>query len=298
MKKHVGAPSYADALEQLFKELDFAQVDISHPILKKFDDKEHYETRLMFAVRKRQAAKYYIDNVIKSLTESAAGAKKHAAASKKKQVGTATQFSISVTGSSSDCVHELAAFLSALRSGLDFLTMAAVRSITGTTAHSVHTLMTMVEKGQTAPVLAVVAKHLVWLNQLKDYRDEVVHRLVIQQPASGWKVSHKGKTSMAMLPVVVPASTPKFTPDTRRSRMMDQEVPHGLMQHESTATVTYPDGSEEVIEHEVKYSPESGYMPIEDFMRDHLKAYDDFLRDIFIVLAGLKFQQSKLKAAS
>jgi hypothetical protein len=298
VKKHAETPSYADVLEQLFKELDSVQVDVSHPILKKFDDKEHYETRLMFAVRKRQAAKYHMDNIVESSTEAATEAKKHAAASEKKELGTATQFSISSTGSSSDCVHELAAFLGALRSGLDFLTMAAVRSITGTTAHSVHTLMTMVEKGQTAPVLTVVAKHLVWLNQLKDYRDEVVHRLVIRQPASGWKVSHKGKTSMAMLPVVVPASTPKFTPDTRRSRMMDQDIPHGLMHHESTATVTYPDGSEEVIEHEVKYSPESGYMPIEDFMWNHLKAYDDFLHDVFVILAQLKFQQSKLKAAS
>ena len=76
---------------------------------------------------------------------------------------------------------------------------------------------------------------------------------------------------------------------------MDQEVPLGLMQHESTATVTYPDGSEETIEHKVKYSPESGYMPIEDFMRNHLKAYDVLL-DVFVVLTELKFQQSKLKS--
>jgi hypothetical protein len=159
----------------LFKELDSVQVGVSHPILKTFDDKEHCATRLMFAVRKRQAPKYHLDNIVKGLTEAAIETKKHAAASTKEQLGTSIRFSISVTGSWSDCVHELAAFLGALRSGLDFLTMAAVRSLSGTTAHSVHTLMTIVEKGQTAPVLTVVAKHLVWLNQLKDYRDEVVH---------------------------------------------------------------------------------------------------------------------------
>jgi hypothetical protein len=297
MSKSTGEPSYAESLEHLFKELDTVKAGNGHPIFKKFDDKEHYETRLMFAVRKRQAAKYHMDNMVESLTQAAAKAKKHAAASKKKKLVSTSKFTMSVTGPSSDCAHELAAFLAALRSGLDFLTMAACRSLPGTSAHSIHTLMKMVEKGQTAPVLAVVAKHLVWLNQLKDYRDEIVHRLVIQQPATGWKVSHNSKTSTAVLPVVVPTSIPKFMPDTRRSRMMDADLPLGLDLYQSTGTVTYSDGSEKVFEHTVKYPPSEGYTPIDKFMCAHLKAYDAFLNDVFVVLAKLKFEQPKLNAA-
>ncbi|MBV9065826.1 MAG: hypothetical protein JO004_08665 [Methylobacteriaceae bacterium] len=297
MSKLKGEPSYTQALEQVFKELDDAKAGNNHPIFKKFDDKEHYETRLMFAVRKRQAAKYHMDNLIENHTRAATEAKKHAMAHKKKRLGSATKFTASVTRPSSDCAHELAAFFAALRSGLDFLTMAASRSLPGTTAHSIHTLMKMVEKGQSAPVLAVVAKHLAWLNQLKDYRDEIVHRMVIQQPTTGWKVSHNGKTSTAILPVVVPTSIPKFMPDTRRSRMMDAELPLGLDLHQSTGTVTYPDGSQKVLEHTVKYSPAEGYAPVDKFMRDHLKAYDAFLNDVLVVLAMLKFEQPKLHAA-
>ena len=142
MSKSTGEPLYAESLEQLFKELDTAKAGNDHPIFKKFDDKEHYETRLMFAVRKRQAAKYHMDNMIESLTQAAAEAKKHAAASKKKKLASAAKFTMSVTRPSGDCAHELVAFFAALRSGLDFLTMAACRSLPGTTAHSIHTLMT------------------------------------------------------------------------------------------------------------------------------------------------------------
>lgn len=298
MSKSVGEPSYSESLEHVFKELDIAKANSNHPIFKKIEDKEHYETRLMFAVRKRQAAKYHMDNILESLAQAVAQAKEHATASKKMKLGSAAKFTMATTRPSNDCAHELAAFLAALRSGLDFLTMSASRSLPGTTAHSIHTLMKMVEKGQSAPVLDVVAKHLVWLNQLKDYRDEIVHRLVIQQPATGWKVSHNGKTSTAILPVVVPASIPKFMLDTRRSRMMDAELPLGLDMFESTGGVTYSDGSEKVFEHTIKYTPADGYMPIDKFMRAHLRAYDAFLNDVFVVLAKLKFQQPKLNATT
>lgn len=287
-------PPYTEALEQLLKRLDAAKASNSHPIFKNLDDKEHYETRLMFAVRKRQAAKYHMDNMVESIARDLAKASKHATIKKKEKQGSASNFTMSVTRPSGDCAHELAAFLAALRSGLDFLTMAACRSLPGTTAHSIQTLMSMVAKGQTAPILAVVTEHLGWLNQLKDYRDEIIHRLVIQQPDTGWKVSHNGKTSIAVLPVVVPKRTPRFMADTRRSRMMDADLPLGLDFHESIGKETRPDGSERVFEHTIKYSPAVGYTPIEKFMRKHVGSYDAFLNDVFVLLAKLNFEQSKL----
>jgi hypothetical protein len=38
-------------------------------------------------------------------------------------------------------------------------------------------------------------------------------------------------------------------------------------------------------------------MPVDKFMRAHLKAYNAFLNDAFVVLAKLKFEQLKLNAA-
>ena len=107
-------------------------------------------------------------------------------------------------GPSAAYIHELSAFLAAIRSGLDFLAVAAARTMSGTVAHSMHTLEKMVDKGQQSGILEVVKTHQEWLAELRDYRDEVVHRQVVQAPAEGWLVSTKGKTSKAIMPIVVP----------------------------------------------------------------------------------------------
>lgn len=293
MKKQSGRHTYEASLEQLFEALDAAPIGKEEPFFKKPADKEYYETLLMFAVRKQHAAKYHSDNVKRDLAQALADAKKHAEAVAKnyKKPGETVQFSVSLTSSKYEYVHELVAFLAALRSGLDFLTMAASRSIPGVKAHSIHPLMAMVEKGQGGLVLGVVKKHGAWLKRLKDYRDEVVHRLVVQAPASGWRVSHEGQTSVATLPIVVPASTPKFAFDTRQSRMMDVDLPNGLMQMESFGKVTLEDGTEIVLEHTVTLLTTTGYVLIEDFMDGHLKSYDAFLKDMFGAIAELNFQQ-------
>ena len=192
--------------------------------------------------------------------------------------------------SAHEYVHELSAFLAALRSGLDFLTMAACRLIPGVKTQSITTLLGMVEKGQTGPVLAVVAKHKKWLVGIRDYRDELVHRALVRAPAAGWKLSQKGSQSIATMPVVVPRTTLPLAFDTRRSRMMDHEVPVGLAYQESLATLTDENGVEQTLHHEVKFLPTAGYIPIDAFMEEHLAAYDKFLSDMFAVLTDLKFQ--------
>ncbi|ESY90385.1 hypothetical protein X741_26925 [Mesorhizobium sp. LNHC229A00] len=75
------------------------------------------------------------------------------------------------------------------------------------------------DKGQQ--IFDIIKAHQTWLAELRDYRDEVVHGQVVQALAQGWPVSTKGKTSKAILPIVVPRKTPQRAFDTRRSRMMD-----------------------------------------------------------------------------
>jgi hypothetical protein len=143
-------------------------------------------------------------------------------------------------------------------------------------------------------VLTVVKAHQDWLSGLKDYRDEVIHRLVVQAPAAGWFISHKEMTSKAVLPVVVPRKTPKFALDTRRSRLMEEEVPIGLARTETFATVTFQGAAQRVREHQTSYQPTDGYVSIQTFMAEYLSAYDAFLADMFQALAETKFQQPKV----
>jgi hypothetical protein len=152
MTKKPKAPVYEPELEHLFELLDSAPVGADQPILRKPADKEHYETRLMFAVRKRQAARHHQDNVDRMLTvASKAAAEQTTAAAKMLQRGSArSAYWMSFTSSSGAYIHELTAFLGALRSGLDFLATVASWSLPGVSTHSIYKLMKMAEKGKRA----------------------------------------------------------------------------------------------------------------------------------------------------
>ena len=296
MEKKLKQTDYQSALELLFEALDAAPVGSGQPIFRKDSDKEYYETLLMFALRRRQAGKYHLENVQRMI----ALASKHV----DKQMQSVTKSpgsklnvvsrSLSSLQPSEQYIYEVSAFLAALRSGLDFLAKVAGKSLPGTTAHSVKTLMKMAKKGGKGAVVNVVKDHLGWLTDLRAYRDEVIHRLVIKAPVTGWEISQKGKTSKAILPVVIPRTIPKLVMDTRRSRMMDEEVPNGLSRRELTMTVTCDDGAEKVIEHDIVFEPSDDCVPIETFMTCHLEAYDVFLTEIFTSLASIKFQQPSI----
>lgn len=285
MKKPTHKPTYREALDGLLEAIDDAPTSPDHPIFKKGDDKEYFETQLMFSYRKGEAAEHHIGNVESLLEKAEAAAIAAMKKKKKRKLGkkvVASTASVVVNGGPATAyIHELSAFLAAIRSGLDFLAIAAARTLPGTTANSVHTLEKMVDKGQQGAILDVIKAHQTWLAELRDYRDEVVHRQVVQAPAQGWLVSTKGKTSKAIMPIVVPRKTPKRALDTRRSRMMDSEVPLGLDRMESHAEVRFPDGTKKTLEHKVSFRPAASHLPILELMGHHLSAYRKFSSEIF-----------------
>lgn len=292
IKKPAKKLPYADALEKVLKAIDAAPVAKDQPIFKKLDDKEYYETLLMFSYRKQQAAQHHFDNVDAMLKNANDDALANAtSAAKAKQPKAVT--SSSMTWSAEAYIHELSAFLAALRTGLDFLAMAAGKTMKGVTAHSMHTLEGMADKGGTGLVLDVVKTNSAWLEELRDYRDEVVHRQVVRAPAAGWVVSTKGKMSTAVLPIVVPRTTPKRVLDTRRSRMMESDAPVGLNRTETYADVTDAHGNKKVLEHSVSYVPTTTHMPITLFMSYHAKEYREFSIGLFEALEKSEFGKIK-----
>ena len=290
MKKPSPKPTYHYAMETLLQAIDAAPIASDHPIFKKQDDKEFYETQLMFSYRKQQAAQHHIDNVGTMLKTAKADATKRAkAAAAKKRPENVVASSASMAWSSEAYIHELSAFLAAIRSGLDFLAIAAGRTMKGIINPSMHTLEGLDPKPHHGPIIHVVKAHAAWLKELREYRDEVVHRLVVQAPASGWLVSRKGKTSTVIIPVVVPRTTPKRGYDTRRSRAMETDLPVGLSRSEWHASVTYDDGTTEVIEHKIRYEPAGGHIPIAKFMAHHIAEYRKFSAEMFAAIATSRF---------
>ena len=122
---------YEPSLEKLLQAIDAAPLDGSKPFFKKLDDKEFYETQIMFAVRKRHTAKYHFDNIAHLLTASqkSSQSQSKAAALNDDLKSGSFKFTATVTKYTGAYGNELVAFLTALRSGLDFLTVAASRSI-------------------------------------------------------------------------------------------------------------------------------------------------------------------------
>lgn len=59
MKKQTHQPTYGEALDGLLKAIDDAPTAPGHPIFKKCDDKEFFETQLMFSFRKQQGKRCY-----------------------------------------------------------------------------------------------------------------------------------------------------------------------------------------------------------------------------------------------
>ena len=280
---------FEKSMKTLFAALDASSTKNPKPYFSKRADKEFYETQVMFSVRKREGAAYHLENVRRHLAEDLKAAQratsKHAPDPKLSN----SAFSVSVSKSKGEYVHELGAFLAALRSGIDFVSMFASKSISGVAAHSITTLVKTVDGGKSGPVLDVVKVHRDWIIGLRAYRDETVHRLVVAAPASGWRVSHDGMTSTASLPIVVPKSIPPRVSDTRRSRSVDADVPLGLDEFRKHAVATFPDGTTQVLDHSLTYAPTKGYIAIDEFMQGHLDSYDAFLKDIFEVLSALDF---------
>ena len=297
-------PEYSKSLADLFKALDAAPIGGEKSILESENDKEYYETQIMYAVRKRAAAEYHIERVISIQKEEDSRLKKTESRLKKdfkelaKEHRNSNLMSYHVYSfrDAHEFVHELTAFLAALRSGVDFVACVAMLSMPGVNGNSITAIVKSSEKNSlSGPIVDDIMAHSEWIAGLKDYRDEVIHRLVVQAPVSGWNVSHKGKTSAQNIPVVVPQHTPKkFVPDTRRARAMDQGVPHGLFRQESYGAVTCPDGAVKVNEHSVEYHAAEGYVPIEEFMCQYLSDYDSFVHTVVKALTTSKFEPVKL----
>ena len=128
---------------------------------------------------------------------------------------------MSVLRTADHYIYELSAFLTALKSCLDFFATACSSHFVGTHADSIRTLIHGVEqKGKSGPVFHLISKHLAWLKQVREYRHHLVHRMVLAASA-GHEIHRRGRHLKAVTyPVAVPQSTPSYVPDTRRHRML------------------------------------------------------------------------------
>ena len=87
-------------------------------------------------------------------------------------------------------------------------------------------------------------------------------------------------------PIIVPEKSPKYLPDTRRSRTHDIGSTNKFVQIEIKTEF----GNESVRTH-FEYLPIIGQIPIEDFMEKQLDKFRQFFKDIIEILTDLEFKQ-------
>lgn len=287
----------AECLEALFERLDTAKLT-PETILKSEGDREHYESILMFAFRKLQAARYHRQRVdellaiqlselapLQNFTKTNGRTLKHASATAR------------TSKSSNELAFELCAFFAAIRSGIDFLARASSLHLKGVQADSITTLLRLVNNGRTAPILTVIAQDAEWLLWIRDYRDYLVHRLVIHTTSGGLVQWKHGKAVTTPYPVVVPSTIPTNVPDTRHARAVDEPESRFTVAT-SEAVVTNPDGTTHLIEHSVRIEPADGYIRIESLMKRELSSFEDFFVRIVETLTKLDFAATSIKNGS
>ena len=57
----------------------------------------------------------------------------------------------------------------------------------------------------------------------------------------------------------------------------DHALPEGLDKQETWGEVTMDDGTTQVMEHSITYSPANGYVRVEEFCAEHLDKLREFL---------------------
>jgi hypothetical protein len=280
----------------LFELLDKAKLAPA-TVLKTEAQKEHYETLLMFAFRKRQAARYHRDRVDELLKAKQKETEKHLTKSRPaaKPSGklNLVQMTMKISRTANEFAYELSAFYAAIRSAIDFLARLLGEHSKAIEVGSITTFLKFVKNGKAGPTVDVVAKHAAWLLHLQDYRDYLVHRLVIGATSGGQREWKNGLLVNTTYPIAVPAETPKHVPDTRRFRAMD-DPEFNFNIFTSEASVTDPDGKTKIIERTVKVDPRDGYIRIEKLMGNELDAFDAFFGDVVNALIHLKFESATI----
>ncbi|RJR08346.1 hypothetical protein C4588_05750 [Candidatus Parcubacteria bacterium] len=285
------SPKVFEFLDNYFSIMDQASVS-EKSIFSDENAKEKHESILMYAFRKYRAASYHLERVEQLKVDTISNTDTDLLSNEHLPNG--AKVKISIIRSADHFIYELAAFFAAVKSSIDFLATACSEYIKGIVTDSIRTFIKGVDKNRKGHIFDVIKKHLLWLKEIREYRHHLVHRMVIT--ASVGHETHKCEHLVKKInyPVVVPKSTPAYFPDTRRSRMLREEMNY-LDCIMSESKVKYSDGTQEIVEFSIKYSPSRDFIEISELMTSHLHQLEAFFCDIIVELKNMNFCAIKLQ---
>jgi hypothetical protein len=281
------------AIETLLTALDSAPTGPSC-FFRSQAEKDRYETFVTFAVRKRAAALYHFQRVLQLLEEEREYHKRimdqpefpfldHPGV-------ISCEFSGTYQRTALEFGHELCACLAALKAGLDFLACLMRYHLQGMQTDSISPVIKLAKKQNSSSVCKVVAKWMDWLEALREYRDHMVHRLVVVTETGHVFRSNRTSTAASEVPVIVPEMTPRFALDTRRLRALESsdEVREGLIVKRGRTSIRRGNCKTRISQLTLEVRPAPGYVRIEDFMGRHIARFDLFIEDLVAALAEFR----------
>jgi len=280
-------------IDNLLENLDKSKFT-KNSIFSSLDDKIAFETKLLSAFQKYNAALYHKTNILRLIQEDTDKIITPTSKSSK-QLPHGAKLTTNVSFTAEHYAFELTAFLAALRSSLDFLCWAAASfypMYNGIRKSS--KVIEMVEKKKMAgPLFDEVKNNISDLKYLIEYRDNIIHRCILCTIAGGESHTIGDITKSICYPVLIPVSPPVFIPDTRLIRS-NIDAKKGL---KTVRTEIYQDTSthkKEIVDIDIKIDPIKGYISIEDFIQEQLSSFEIFFAQVIRRLNALDFKkQSK-----
>ena len=281
----------SETLDNYFKKLDDAQIT-QNGMFPSENEKEKYETFLMYAFRKYRAAIYHYENVKRFIETDEAEATDFKLANiqpKEDKKYPTLKSVMKISWTADHYVYELSAFLEALKSSVDFLATVCCFHLSDIKCDSIRRLINHVKEGRTGPIFDKVEKYHEWLEKLRKYRNYVVHRLILSTSSGHETRVIKNVSKTVRYPILIPESPPSYVPDTRMKRAMEEEL-MGLASSESELRFKSLDGREEIVIYSFSYYPSTGFVYIEDFLESHLNKFEGFFMEIIYTLSSLDFK--------
>jgi len=279
-----------EALDEIFELLDTTVSGKDTPF-KNDKDKRIYESNLMFIYRRGEAANYHISSVKKQITIQEKRELPIFDDLKSKKNFNNIKANASVSSLSTEISNEFIAFLSAIRSGLDFMSKFMIRHIKGVQGDSLKTLLKL-NKNNSNKLLLLIKQNEDWLIFLREYRNALIHNFNQVYHMKAMSVLEYGQSGKYIYPVVVSEGVPKFELDTREHRsLFDVEEKYQVT--EMKMEFTNSSGKTVEIKREIK--PANGHIEIREFMENQYKKYIQLFCSFLTALKEIDLKIIELK---
>jgi len=215
---------------------EFSRVE---KIFRKIEDKYLLETHLWDVLFRLEAGTYHRDNVIDLVNNTLEKLKTFSINLDDFTSNVSKSGTYKITIQNNEIIFELIAFLVSLRSMLDPLTKCISSYLKGKKFYSISDLNKYLEKeylqkGTPLPfnIFTVIYQHWIdWVKNLRDYRDDLVHKLTISSSAEYEAVVtpiiQNGKETSKKIEILTNFYIPKNPIFNFIFEGLDQETPFG-----------------------------------------------------------------------